>query len=232
MAGSVLLSGGNDFSPEGSALIKAIFRLVHKAQPRMVVVPVAATDNPRKASRNSTGAFNALGARAEIAMITDAATANDPVVSAAMESTDVIYLTDGNPFDAVESLAGSEALAKLGRAWQRGVVLVGSGAGAMALCDYYWDSGLWTPGLGLLAGIVVLPHYQFVAGRFSADRLRHELPPDHLIVGLDDATGIIVQGQEARVVGPETVTIYRADGEQELGDGERFALDMAIDTPR
>src|SRR5512133_201017 len=104
MAGSVLLSGGNDFSPEGSALIKAIFRLAHKQQPRFVVVPAAATDNPRKASRNSTGAFNALGGLGEIAMITDAVTANEPVVSAAMESTDVIYLTDGNPFDAVQIL--------------------------------------------------------------------------------------------------------------------------------
>ena len=41
MAGPVLLSGGSDFSPEGSALIKVIFRLARKAQPRMVVVPVA-----------------------------------------------------------------------------------------------------------------------------------------------------------------------------------------------
>ncbi len=232
MPGSVLLSGGDDFSPEGSALIKAVFRLAHKPHPRMVVVPVAATDNPRKASRNSTGAFNALGAQAEIAMITDAATANDPLTSAAMETTDVIYLTDGNPYDAVQSLSGSEALAKLGRAWQRGVVLFASGASAMALCDYYWDSGVWEPGLGLLAGIVVLPHYQFVAGRFAADRLRQDLPPDHLIIGLDDATGLIVESQEARVVGPEAVTVFRADGEQEHTDGDRFTLDTPLDAPR
>jgi cyanophycinase len=229
MAGSVILSGGDDFSPEGNALVKAMLGLARQSAPRLVVVPVAAADNPRKAARNSTGAFSALGARAEPLSITDADTAHDPSLSVSMENAHIIYLTDGNPLDAVEGLAGSEALAKLGRAWQNGVVLAASGAAAMALCDLYWDSGVWEKGLSLLKGIVVLPHHEFLVGRFSADRLRQDLPAGYLILGLDDATGVIVDGQRASVVGPETVTVYRADGEQEYGDGDHFDLDTPLD---
>ncbi len=229
MAGSVILSGGNDFSPEGNALVKAVLSLASQPNPRLVVVPVAATDNPRRAARNSTGAFSALGARAEPVLIADAVTANDPTESAPLESAHIVYLTDGNPLDAVTSLAGSEALAKLGRAWQRGVVLAASGAAAMALCDFYWDSGVWEKGLGLLKGIVVLPHHEFLAGRFSAARLRQDLPAGYLILGLDNAMGLIIDGRQASVVGPETVTVYRADGEQEYSDGDHFDLDAPLD---
>ena len=162
-------------------------------------------------------------------MIADAATANDPTESAPMESAHIVYLTDGNPLDAVTNLAGSEALAKLGRAWQRGVVLAASGAAAMALCDLYWDSGVWEKGLGLLKGIVVLPHHEFLAGRFSADRLRQDLPAGYLILGLDNAMGLIIDGQRASVVGPETVTVYRAGGEQDYSGGDRFDLDVPLD---
>ena len=231
MAGSVILSGGNDFSPEGNALVKAVLSLARQPDPRLIVVPVAATDNPRRAARNSTGAFSALGAKAEPVLIADAATANDPTESAPLESAHIVYLTDGNPLDAVTILAGSEALAKLGRAWQRGVVLAASGAAAMALCDLYWDSGVWEKGLGLLKGIVVLPHHEFLAGRFSAARLRQDLPAGYLILGLDNAMGVIIDGQQASVVGPEAVTVYRAEGEQEYADGDRFDLDAPLDSP-
>ncbi len=219
-----VLNGGNEFSADSHALNHAMLRLVRKSAPRVVVVPVAATDNPRRAVRGGVGYFNSLGAEAESAMITDSATANDPTASAPMETTDVIYFTDGNPLSIVEILGGSETLAKLGRAMERGVVLAASGAAAMALCDVYWDNGVWEKGLGVLQGIVVLPHFEFVAGRYSADRLRRDLPSGHTILGLDEATGVIIDGQQVKVVGPGTVTVYDAAGEHEYEDGATFTL--------
>src|SRR6185295_1760705 len=128
----VVLNGGNEFSAESDALNKAMLRLVRKNTPRILIVPVAATDNPRKAGRSGVGYFKALRAQAELAMIMDRSTANDPAESAPMETTDVIYLTDGNPASAVEILNDTEALAKLGRGMDRGAILAASGAAAMA----------------------------------------------------------------------------------------------------
>jgi cyanophycinase-like exopeptidase len=221
---SVVLIGGNEFAEESDALNKAILRLAGKAAPRVLIVPVAATDNPRKAARSGVGHFNALRAASDAAMITDRGTADDPVASAPMETADVIYLTDGNPASVVEILGDSEALAKLRRALERGSVLAASGAAAMALCDLYWDSGVWEKGLGVVKGIVVLPHYEFIAGRLSPDRLRQDLPSGYTILGLDDSSGAIIDGPQARAAGRGMVTVFEAATEHEYEDGNTFAL--------
>ncbi len=224
MTGLVVLCGGNEFEEESDSLNKALLDAVKGKKPRLVVLPIAATQNPRKATKQGVNYFNKIGAWAESMMISDAATANAPEMSAPMETADIIYLTDGNPADAVEGLANSEALAKLIRAWNKDVIIAASGAAAMVLCDYYWDSGAWEKGLGVLKNIVVMPHYEHIAGRFSPERLRQNLPEGYILVGLDDSTGVIINGQQARVAGPEVVTVIGASGEQEYTAGQSFNI--------
>ncbi len=227
MSGAIVLNGGNEFSAESDALNKAMLSIARRGTPQLVIVPMGA-NNPRKAAQQGIRYFRTFGVQAESILFPDAAAANVAALSAAMESTDAIYLTDGNPLDAVRILADTEALAKLRRAWERGVVIAGGGAGAMALCDLYWDSGVWEKGLGLLKGIVVIPHHELIAGRFSGERLRQGLPPEYTILGLDDATGVVITEQQARVYGPEIVTVYRPDQEQEYTNGDSFTLDQPV----
>ncbi|MEP7288487.1 MAG: Type 1 glutamine amidotransferase-like domain-containing protein [Chloroflexota bacterium] len=229
MQRTIALCGGNEFDQASMAFSRAILQLIEHSQAKhIVLLPVAATDNPRKTIRNGTGHFYAVGARPEAIMVVDKATAQDPLVSAPIETADVIYLADGNPLDAVEGLADTEALLKIIHYWSEGAILAASGAAAMALCDLYWDSGVWEKGLGVIKGIVVLPHHANIAGRFSGERLREGLPANYTILGLDDSTGVVIRGQEAVVVGPDIVTVYRADGEQEYEDGARFTLDQPL----
>ena len=161
-------------------------------------------------------------------MVTDRQTANDGSVSAALESVNVIYLTDGNPAAVVEILTDSNALGRLRHYWDAGATLAASGAAAMALCDLYWDSGIWEKGLGLLKGIVVLPHLEYLAGRFSGARLRQDLPADYTILGIEDSTGVLITEQQTKVIGVEPVTVYRANSEFEVEPDQTFALDAPI----
>jgi len=227
MPGAIVLNGGNEFAAESNALNKAMLDLTSRRPVQLVVVPMGA-NNPRKAAQQGIRYFRTFGIQAESILFPDAEAANVANLSAAMESADVIYLTDGNPLDAVRIFADTEAFAKLRRAWERGVIIAASGAGAMALCDLYWDSGVWEKGLGLLKGIVVIPHQELVAGRFSGERLRQGLPPEYTILGLDDATGVIITEQQARVYGPEVVTVYRPDQEQDYNAGDSFTLDQPL----
>jgi cyanophycinase-like exopeptidase len=226
---TVVLSGGNEFEQQSNGLNRGMLRLVSKTPARIMVIPVAATDNPRKAVRTGVGYLSRLGARAEELMITDQSTANDQALAAAVEAADIMYFTDGNPLSMVEILSNSAALPKLWSAWKNRAILAASGASAMALCDYYWDSGLWEKGLGLFKGIVVLPHYEYVAGRFSPERLRKDLPAGYTILGLDEATGIIIDGQRVKVHGQGIVTVYGPDSEKEYTDTDTFSLDSRID---
>lgn len=228
MAGSVLLCGGNEFERESTPLNQAALHLIRRKPPRVVVLPVA-TDNQRKVSRAGINYFSALNASVEASMIADKAAAQDPVISASFESTDMVYITDGNPLALVETLEGTEALKKLAHYWQAGLILAASGAAAMALCDLYWDSGTWEKGLGVLKGVAVMPHYEYVIGRFSPARLRESLPPEYTLLGLDDSTGVLVIGKEARIIGPNMVTVYRADLlELDYEDATSFMLDMPL----
>ena len=230
MPGPVVLCGGNEFDEASLPVNKALLRLSKQKQPHVVIVPAAAADNPRRATKSGIGYLSALHARAEAAMIASANAADVAVLSAALETADVIYLPDGNPLDAVEGLANSEALARMRYFWEQGTILAASGASAMALCDRYWDSGQWEKGLGLFKGIVVLPHHELVVGRFSGARLRQGLPPEYTILGLDDSTGVIIDGQRADVIGPETVTVYGADSESEseYSEGDTFTLALPL----
>lgn len=228
MTGPVVLCGGNEFEEASIPLSRAILKLAAKKQPRIAVLPIAATDNPRKAVRSGMGHFKSLNAQVEAMLISDAKSANDGSLTGALETSEVIYLTDGNPADAVQNLANTDALNRLRHYWGAGTILAASGAAAMALCDHYWDSGMWEKGLGLLKGIVVLPHYEHLAGRYSGEQLRQGLPSGYTILGIEEATGVIIDGTQARVVGPEAVTVFHADSENEYLDGASFSLEVPV----
>ncbi len=232
MLKSVVLSGGAEFEPESNELNRAGLRLTRQRSPHVVIVPVAAVENPRRTVRAGERYFDSLGARTEHVMVVTAENADRgerAVQASAMEHADVIYLTDGSPLDAVKALQGTEAFAILRRAYEAGVVLMACGASAMALGAYYWDGGVWEPGLGLFRGIAILPHHENISARFSPTRLRQTLPADTLILGLDDATGVMLDGNQSnprqiRVTGGGTVTVYGAVSETEFTDGQVIRL--------
>src|SRR5258707_12644089 len=97
MPGPIVLCGGSEFEEASIPLNKAVVRLAGQTEPRVAIVPIAATDNSRKAARSGVGHFKALNARAEAILISDAKSANDGALTGALETSDVIYLTDGNP---------------------------------------------------------------------------------------------------------------------------------------
>lgn len=225
-----MLLGGDEFGPRSQPLNQAILRLTGKDSPRVVILPVAA-ENPGKVARTGINTLNMLGASAEWTLAGAKSVSDQSSVPlTGIETAHAIYLPDGGPLDATTALANTEALAKVRRAWASGTILAASAAGAMALCDHYWDGGLWEPGLGLLKGIVVLPHHEMVIGRFSTDRLRQGLPEGYEILGLDDVMGVIVEqaGQECSVLGPDFVTVYRADSVEEYNDGGHFKLAVPV----
>src|SRR5215468_5568135 len=177
MPGTVMLIGGDEFGERSQRLNEELVRLAGRESPRVLILPVAA-ENPGKVARNGIRCLAELGASAEWAMA-DARSVSDhsSVPLTGIETAHVIYLPDGSPLDVVSALANSEALAKVRRSWNDGRVLAASGASGMGLCDLYWDGGVWEAGLGLLKGIVVMPHHEVTIGRFSAERLREGLSP-------------------------------------------------------
>jgi cyanophycinase len=117
-------------------------------------------------------------------------------------------------------------------AYNTGAVIGGSSAGAMVLCEHYFDqaSGQVMPGLNLLPGYCVLPHHD-TFGKSWVPRLTRLLP-DACLLGIDEETGLLNDGPagEWTVYGKGAVTVYSSSGQTVLIHGQRFVLPIAEDT--
>jgi cyanophycinase len=117
-------------------------------------------------------------------------------------------------------------------AYAHGAVIAGSSAGAMVLCQYYYDPGRSQvlEGLWLVPNTCVLPHYN-TFGKNWAKQMAANLP-NALLLGIDERTGMLddANGDREtawRVYGQGAVTIYRHGQPTVYKTGESFnILDM------
>jgi cyanophycinase len=230
-AGAIILAGGAEF---GGAMDAADRRAINlaggPAAPVRIIPAAAAPDhNDRRAGTNGVRWFQRLGCtNVSSVPLTDARSAADPAVVAALRAARLIYLLGGFPRHLGDALAGSPAWQAVIAALGDGAVVGGSSAGAMVLCEHYFDPerGALQAGLGLVPDVCVLPHHSSFGARW-APRLLAESP--HLtLLGIDEATAAISEQTAARntwqVYGPGAVTVYRGGATQHYGPGEIFHL--------
>jgi cyanophycinase len=105
-------------------------------------------------------------------------------------------------------------------------VIAGSSAGAMVLCEYYYDaeSRRVMEGLKLMDGVCVLSHHN-TFGKTWVERLR-SLLPNIVLLGIDEETGVVCSKSEGigRVLGKGQITIYHNDLMDKFGPEQEFCL--------
>ena len=218
----VALVGGNEFRRECDAMDRALLDLMGGAGAPVVIIPTAATnENPYVAGENGIRHFRRLGAAPDKLLIDDD-NANHYEVASALERFRVVYFTGGDPVYLLETMHGSRTLEAVLAVHARGGLIAGSSAGAMALGGQMWRFDGWVPGLGLVPNVAVLPHHATMAARWDAGRMAATLPSGVTLVGIDEATALLLP--EGRVLGAGQVTIYGLDGSRAYADGEVVQL--------
>ena len=106
-------------------------------------------------------------------------------------------------------------------------VIAGSSAGAMVLCEHYYDpyEKKLLKGLNLLPKACVLPHHNHF-GRGWAGPLAGLLP-DSVLIGIDEQTGMINNTSNPgnwTVYGMGQVTLYKGGRTEVHARGESFHL--------
>jgi len=221
--GTVALVGGNEFRRECDAMDRALLAAAGEAAVPVVILPTAATnENPHVAGENGVRHFRRLGAAAEKLMIVDEATANDGGLAAQLETYRLIYFTGGDPIYLLETLRGSRTWDAVLAVHQRGGLIAGSSSGAMILGGQMWRFDGWMPGLGLAPSVAVLPHHATLSARWDAPRMAATLPGGATLVGIDEATALLLP--EGRVLGVGQVTVYGPGGPRAYGEGEVVRL--------
>ena len=198
------------------------------------IIPTAAApdNNYRRAGNNGVNWFHSLGAtQVEALPLIDKASANDETIAASIRQSRLIYLLGGFTGYLGETLANSASYRALLIAYEAGAVIAGSSAGAMVLCQYYFDParGQIVEGLELVPNTCVLPHHN-TFGKGWAARLS-KLLPDAVLLGIDERTGMLDDGDEGRkvgwrVYGQGAVTLYRRGQPKVYRAGESFKGDF------
>ena len=235
--GVIVLEGGAEFNGKMAEPDLRAMLLAGGSNSRIRIVPAAAApdQNHQKAGDNGVRWFRKLGARdvATLPLI-DRASADDSQIAAQLAQAGLIYLLGGFPGYLEQTLADSVCWRAIQAALHSGSVLAGSSAGAMVLCEMYYDpeAGKVKEGLNLVAAACVLPHHNTFGKDWAPKLVR--LMPHIVLIGIDEATGMISDtGTDTwRVYGAGNTTLYRGKDVHRYGVGESFRLNVkGGDTP-
>ncbi|MGB7874011.1 MAG: Type 1 glutamine amidotransferase-like domain-containing protein [Anaerolineales bacterium] len=226
--GFLLLEGGAEF---GGAMREPDLRAIELAggldAPIRIIPTAAAPDNNHvRAGNNGVRWFKSLGATdVESLPLIDKPSANDPKVADALRHAKLIYLLGGFTHYLGQTLLASKAWEAALEVYQNDVVIAGSSAGAMVMCEHYYDPGRSKveKGLNLVSNACVLPHHN-TFGKNWAGKLKALLPGVTLL-GIDEYTGMTTEKDEWQVLGSGTVTVYRGEAVLRYEGGQRFILD-------
>ncbi len=208
----LLLEGGAEFGGQMSEPDLRAIELAGGFDAPIAILPTAAApdNNHERAGRNGQRWFRSLGAsHIDLVPVTDKSSAEDPALAARVRAARLIYLLGGFPRHLGETLTNSLVWQAALEAYKEGTVIAGSSAGAMVLCERYYDpySSKLLPGLNLLPNICVLPHHNN-SGKHWVENLT-KLLPDSILIGVDEQTGMIRDHKSWSVYGAGEVTLYR-----------------------
>ena len=227
--GYLLLEGGAEF---GGRMREPDLRAIELAggfdAPLRIIPAAAAPDhNHDNAGSNGVRWFRSLGARDVVSLpLIDKSSANDKDVVQSLRNAKLIYMLGGFTHHLGQTLKDSPAWDAAMDAYENGAVIGGSSAGAMVMCQFYYDpsSGKVVDGLNLVLNPLVLPHHDTFGKRW-APKLTKEIP-NVTLLGIDEQTGMINDGENNmwNVYGRGEVTLYR-DGQVETYEaGKVFSL--------
>jgi len=227
--GYLLLEGGAEFGGRMSEPDLRGIELAGGFEAPICILPTAAApdNNQERAGNNGVRWFQHLGAKnVDVVNVIDKTSANDEKLAASIRISKLVYLLGGFPRHLGETLMDSLAWKAVLDAYQNGAVVAGSSAGAMVMCEHYYDpyKRKLLPGLNLVPNACVLPHHNNF-GKGWASQLAGSLL-ESVLIGIDEETGIINgPGGKWTVSGAGEVTLYRNGGQAEVhARGGQFIL--------
>jgi cyanophycinase len=209
-AGTFVLVGGGEFG-DGCRDLDAELVSAAPTQEVVVLPTAAAFEHPERVGERAAAHFAALGATVRTLPVLHRGEAEDAKHAEVVRVAGFVYLADGSPLHLRSVLKDSALFDALLAAYHGGGVLAASGAGATVLCDPMVDprGGAYTVGLGVVRNLAVFPYHGT-----AADHLRERsidlLPKGATLVGIDEATALVLSEGAWRVRGSGVVTVYEA----------------------
>lgn len=225
--GILLLEGGCEFQGKMEEPDRKALELAGGKNAKVIIIPTAAApdNNSKRAGNTALKWFRTLGAGNISALpIINKESANDPELSAELDDANLVYMLGGFPGYLEHTLKKSRCCDALWRAYRKGAVLAGSSAGAMVMCEWYFDPTVKEikKGFGILKDVILIPHHD-TFGR-SWHSLYFDRISDIRCIGIDEQTGMINQANRNQwtVYGKGGVTLYLKTSIASYRTGQSF----------
>ena len=223
-AGPLALAGGNEFGRGNEAADRV---LVDACGGRPAYVVCAAIrDTPDRAAATARRWFASLGCEMSELRVRSRGDAGSAATAERAAAAGLVYLAGGDPGRVVKLLAGSAVWEAIVTAWRGGAALAGSSAGAMALGEWTLVRDRWPgsetrrplPGLGLVPGVAVLPHFDAFGKRWVPSA--QAALPGATLLGPDERTAAVWVDGRWTARGPGRVTVLAGDAWRVAADGD------------
>ncbi len=240
MSGALALVGSGEYTMAMAAVDRALLdTLGGPDQARVVVLPTASGLEPGMPETwNARGVahFAALGASVMAVPLLTRDDAHAQPILDALSQANFFYLSGGNPKYAVTTWQGTPAWQILCDRYQAGAVVAGCSAGAMMLGGHTisvramaaGQAPVWEAALGLIPGVVTLPHFDRIHRFVDDDQLRSLLasaPAAAAVAGIDEDTALVRFTDRWQVMGRQTATIFEA------GKATRYVTGVTVPLP-
>ncbi len=215
--GSLIIIGG---AANADIFFEKFAELAGGKDAEIVVIPTAAGDSYLKRDPdfiNYKRIFSNRGfTNITVLHTKDSKEANDPKFYTPLETATGVWITGGRQWRLVDSYMGTKTLDAMNALLNRGGVISGSSAGATIQGSYLARGDTKTntimmgdheEGFGFITNIAIDQHLLKRNRQFDIfNILDHR--PELLGIGLDENTGILVQGNQFEVIGESYVAIY------------------------
>lgn len=216
--GTLVAVGGNVDKSAEMEVLRKILDLPENNSKYVEIVPIASSE-PEVTSELYTRSFEKIGAKKVRVMdIQQRDEANNKDHVQRVIDADVVFFTGGDQLRITNLLGGSDVLKALQGHYQRGGVIAGTSAGAVAMGDSMIYLGeetqamrkgtvQMTAGMGLIRNAILDSHFT-QRGRFK--RLLEVVTghPGMIGLGLDEDSGVIVRhGVHLEAIGSGVVVV-------------------------
>ncbi len=218
MSGTLFAIGGAEARLRRRRVLEAFVTAAGGSEARIAVVSSASSLGVEVVEVYQ-GVFTSLGARQVISLRPEnRKQAHDPDLVEALGKVSAVFLTGGNQLKLSSFITGTPFGDAIQEAYQRGIVVAGTSAGASVLAEHMiaFGAGGATPkqrmsqlsaGLGLLRGVVIDQHFE-QRNRYGRLLSLVAQSPSLLGLGVDEDTAAVVHdGSRLEVIGRGAVTV-------------------------
>ena len=225
--GPLALIGGDELNPGNEPQDRILVEAASDG-PAFVLATAAGRQRPEMAVANAARWFGGLGLQVRELPATTRTQAKNPANVGAARGGRFFYIVGGDPGLVPKTLADTPLWEAIVEAWRGGAALAGSSAGAMALGEWTLikermpgdDRRRYTPALGLVPNVAVLPHFDTFGHRWVESALGSRPREDVVLLGPDERTAALWRPGGWFALGDGDVTVIAKDATTRFASGE------------